>query len=202
MYMQLEFSDTGAGADDDESFEPIELTLVPYDDAAGDETQVAQTATERTKTLFAEISRCSNLNPDPRDGDEDDDDEFDDEHNADRIIFEGDHEAQYEVLDGFSGAFRGDSGGGLPPPMPGSSGWITAENVDQYFDAEGNWVGPGAEEGEGEEGGVSGELGEGAGRVRGRDEVEEGEAAAGQNGVNGHHGGENGDGEAKRPRTE
>ncbi|KAH7033100.1 regulator of volume decrease after cellular swelling-domain-containing protein [Microdochium trichocladiopsis] len=206
VYMQLEFSDTNAGADDDESFEPIELTLVPYVQAPtqpADSSAAAQGTSssgnaDRTKTLFTEISRCSNLNPDPRDGDEDDDEYIDDEGNADRIVFEGDHEAQFEVLDGFSGAFRGDSGGGLPPPMPGSSGWITAENVDQYFDAEGNWIGGGDDE----EGGVSGELGEGAGRVRGRDEVEGGEAASGQNGVNGHHADEDGDGDAKRPRVE
>ncbi|KXJ92937.1 regulator of volume decrease after cellular swelling-domain-containing protein [Microdochium bolleyi] len=199
VYMQLEFSDTGAGADDDESFEPIELTLIPYQQEGSEQTTASNA--DRTKTLFTEISRCSNLNPDPRDGDEDDD-EDDELDNADRIIFEGDHEAQYEVLDGFSGAFRGDSGGGLPPPMPGSSGWITAENVDQYFDTEGNWIGGGDDE---EEGGVSGELGEGAGRVRGRDEVDETEqaaaAASGQNGVNGHAG-EDADGDAKRPRTE
>lgn len=27
--------------------------------------------------------------------------------------------------------------------MPGSGGWITAENVEQFFDEEGNWRGRG-----------------------------------------------------------
>ncbi len=62
----------------------------------------------------------------------------------------------------------GAGAGGLPPPMPGSGGWITAENVGEFFDEDGNWKGS---EGGGEEGG----LGEGAGRVRERDEEEPGE---------------------------
>jgi nucleotide-sensitive chloride channel 1A len=71
--------------------------------------------------------------------------------------------------------------------MPGSGGWITAENVHEYFDAEGNWMG--------EEEGVSGELGEGAGAVHARGEEE-------QEGVTngGGHGEE--EGEAKRARRE
>lgn len=187
VYMQLEFSDSGA--DDDESFDPIELTLVPSQKSSGAE-DAEQSAgpgglnTERTLALFNQISACSNLNPDPQDDDDEEDD-------TDRIVFEGDHEAQYEVLEGFTGAFRGDTDGGLPPPMPGSSGWITAENVHEYFDADGNWIG--GEEEEGEEG-VSGELGEGAGRVRGRDETEAAEE------VNGHGGDREDD--SKRPRTE
>ena len=48
-----------------------------------------------------------------------------------------------------------DSVRGLPPPVPGSGGWITAENVGEFFDEEGGW--------------------RGAGRVRGREEGEEGE---------------------------
>ena len=50
---------------------------------------------------------------------------------------------------------------GLPPPMPGSGGWITAENVGEFFDEEGNWRGRGG--------------GSGVGNVRGREEEEEGE---------------------------
>jgi nucleotide-sensitive chloride channel 1A len=66
--------------------------------------------------------------------------------------------------------------------MPGSGGWITADNVHEYFDEDGNWIGEGGEEGEA--------LGDGAGRTRGRNEVE-GE------GVNG-----DGPEDSKRPRTE
>ncbi|KAI1125864.1 regulator of volume decrease after cellular swelling-domain-containing protein [Nemania abortiva] len=182
VYMQLEFSDSSP--DDDESFEPIELTLIPYKaiSAPGpDELTIDPLNAERTNALFNQISACSNLNPDPRN--EDDDEDEDDEFNADHIIFESSVD-QGVAIDGLPGVLQGNNSGGLPPPMPGSSGWITADNVNEYFDEDGNWIG---------DNGVSGELGDGAGRVRGRDEVE-------QDGTNGHE--EVEDGEAKRPRTE
>ncbi|KAI0122923.1 regulator of volume decrease after cellular swelling-domain-containing protein [Xylariales sp. AK1849] len=177
VYMQLEFS--GDGGDDDESYDPIELTLIPSIALLKDHpTTLSPTIdplnSERTTALFSQISACSNLHPDPADEDDDEDDE------TDRIIFEG------EALEDLPGAFQGDANGGLPPPLPGSSGWITAENVDHYFDQDGNWIG---------EDGVSGELGEGAGRVRARDEVD-----GDGNGVNGHE--DEADAESKRPRTE
>ncbi|KAF2871174.1 regulator of volume decrease after cellular swelling-domain-containing protein [Massariosphaeria phaeospora] len=55
--------------------------------------------------------------------------------------------------------------------MPGATGWITADNVDQYLDEDGNFHGTviGGEE----------ELGPGAGTVRARDDLN------GVNGVNG-----------------
>lgn len=171
VYMQLEFS--GDGGDDDDSFDPLELTLIPY---SSEGTSIDQLNAQRTSALFNQISACQNLHPDPADEDEDDE-----EDEMDRIVFEG------EALEGLPGAFQGDSDGGLPPPMPGSSGWITADNVHEYFDADGNWIG-----GEG----VSGELGEGAGRVRGRDEVDGDAEEPNGNGV------ADGDGESKRPRTE
>jgi nucleotide-sensitive chloride channel 1A len=179
VYMQLEFSDSSP--DDDESFEPIELTLIPYKNASNNElATIDPLNTERTNALFNQISACSNLNPDPRNGEDDEDSE--DEFNADHIIFEGDIE-QEVAIEGLPGVLRGSSSGGLPPPMPGSSGWITADNVDEYFDKDGNWIGNDS---------GSGELGDGAGHVRGRDEIE-------QDGTNGH---EEEDGDAKRPRTE
>ncbi|KAJ8120046.1 hypothetical protein O1611_g10466 [Lasiodiplodia mahajangana] len=177
VYMQLEFSDSNP--DDDESFEPIELTIIPYK-AASDESAIDPLNAERTNALFNQISACSNLNPDPRNEEEDDEE---DEFNADHIIFEGSVD-QGVAIDGLPGVLQGSSSGGLPPPMPGSSGWITADNVNEYFDEDGNWIG---------DNGVSGELGDGAGRVRGRDEVE-------QDGANGHE--EMEDADAKRPRTE
>lgn len=65
-------------------------------------------------------------------------------------------------------------GTGLPPPMPGSGGWITADNVGDFFDEEGNWRG-GEEFTESEVLGVPGAgLGEGAGSVRSR-EIGEGD---------------------------
>ncbi|KAL0466902.1 regulator of volume decrease after cellular swelling domain-containing protein [Neurospora intermedia] len=174
VFLQLELSPDG-GADDDD-FETVELTLIPQPAPA---TESQQTETEEEPTigkkqpdneatkLYKAISACSDLNSDPvEEGDEDDD--YDD----DRIVFEGD------AIEGFRGVFAGLNSGGLPPPMPGSSGWITAENVHEYFDEQGNWIGGEDEveieiEGE-EDGGVDGgELGEGAGTVRRREDVED-----------------------------
>lgn len=171
IYLQLEFSDGGA---DDETFDTLEMTIIPpatpttstTDDGSAPQTEVSK--------LFQAISECSELHPDPAD-------DSDDENAGDRIIFEGDH----EPVEGFSGVFTGSTDGGLPPALPGSSGWITAENMHEYFDAEGNWIG--------DQEGVSGELGDGAGTVHEREEPE-GE------GVNGDEVG--GDGDNKRPRTE
>ncbi|KAK4152477.1 regulator of volume decrease after cellular swelling-domain-containing protein [Chaetomidium leptoderma] len=150
VYLQLELASGGAG---DDEFDTVELTLIPHpqsDSATGTTTSPKPEATQ----LFEAISECSNLNPDPV---QDGDDEGVDEDGA-QIMFEGDHEA----IEGFSGVFAGARDGGLPPAMPGSGGWITADNVDEYFDAEGNWIGGGADEEEGEE------LGEGAGTVHAR----------------------------------
>ena len=73
---------------------------------------------------------------------------------------------------------------GLPPAMPGSSGWITADNMHEYFDEEGNWIAGGQE--------PVLPLGPGAGTVRTRDEENE---TVGQ-----EHEGEND--EAKWQRTD
>jgi chloride channel, nucleotide-sensitive, 1A len=73
-------------------------------------------------------------------------------------------------------AMPGASDGGLPPAMPGSGGWITAENMHEFFDADGNWIGGEDEEMEGDEGTeVEAEiLGPGAGTVRTRDDEHDG----------------------------
>ncbi|KAI1215138.1 regulator of volume decrease after cellular swelling-domain-containing protein [Annulohypoxylon truncatum] len=176
VYMQIDFP--GSGEEDDQSFDPIELTLIPFKASSTETSVVDPVNSERATALFNQVSACSNLHPDPQDEEEEDEGE----DSFDRIVFEGNVEG--EAIEGLPGAFRGDVNGGLPPPMPGSSGWITAENVNQYFDGDGNWIG---------ENGGSGELGDGAGRVRGRDEVE-GDGADGQ--VNGD------DVDLKRPRTE
>jgi len=75
--------------------------------------------------------------------------------------------------------------GSLPPPFPGSGGWITADNLHEYFDTDGNWIG-------GPDADVE-PLGEGAGRVRTRDEVDSED-------INGQ--GENEDDPTKRARTD
>jgi nucleotide-sensitive chloride channel 1A len=160
--MQLELSDP-YGVDEDEEPGTLELTLIPL--VAGDIQQ-----------LFEAVSNCSNLHPDPAD----DDEEMEDADGDSRIIFEG--SVGYEGISGLPGVSQGASDGGLPPPFPGSGGWITAENVSEYFDEEGNWIGEGGEA-----------LGEGAGRVRTRDETE-------ANGVNGN--GEHESDDNKRPRTD
>ncbi|RDL38668.1 Uncharacterized protein BP5553_03008 [Venustampulla echinocandica] len=169
LYMQLELSDLSAAANDDEEQEIVELTLVA---------QPSDTGSSAIQTLFEAVSNCSNLHPDPAFGDEDMEGGEDS-----RIIFEG--SVGYDGISGLPGVQRGAADGGLPPPFPGSGGWITAENVSEYFDGDGNWIG--GENGAG--------LGEGAGRVRARDEVD-GE----EGGVNGH-GAPDSD-ENKRARTD
>ncbi|KAL1841047.1 hypothetical protein VTK73DRAFT_3599 [Phialemonium thermophilum] len=176
VFLQLELRDADT---DDDSIDTVELTLIPpAGREAGEEDGSAPPRGEASK-LFEAISECSNLHPDPDDEEGDDED---DEFGGGRIVFEGD----LEPVEGFTGVFAGGSGDALPPPMPGSSGWITAENVHEYFDEEGNWIG---------DGGVSGELGEGAGRVRARDEAESAEGD-GQGQIEDH------EGDNKRPRTE
>jgi nucleotide-sensitive chloride channel 1A len=162
LYMQLELSDQNGG-DDDEELDPVELTLIPL---PGSE----------IKKLFEAVSNCSNLHPDPMDEDED----MEDADGGSRIIFEGN--VSYEGISGLPSVQRGASDGGLPPPFPGSSGWITAENLSEYFDADGNWIAGEIEV-----------LGEGAGRTRTRDEMD-------GDGVNGHDGDELED--KKRTRTD
>ncbi|PVI04367.1 hypothetical protein DM02DRAFT_586349 [Periconia macrospinosa] len=68
----------------------------------------------------------------------------------------------------------GDEDGMFDETAPGATGWITAENMGDFMDADGNFTGTviGGEE----------ELGPGAGTVRQR---EEDESHDGQNGVNG-----------------
>jgi len=165
LYMQLELRDPHAVGDDDEP-DVVELSLIPS--ATGESSDIQK--------LFDAVSNCSNLHPDPTfEGD----DEMED--GDDRIVFEGN--VGYEGIGGLPGVQRGVADGGLPPPFPGSGGWITAENVSEYFDADGNWIGGGTEDGEG--------LGEGAGRIRTREEM---------NGVNGNRDDESDDN--KRPRTD
>ena len=173
VWAQLELGD--ADDDDDEGGATTELTLIPPPSVADADKDDPQASSRR---LFEAISTCSNLHPDPAQEDDEEDD------GADRIVFEPNPE--FEAVEGFRGVFWGSGDGGLPPPVPGSSGWITAENVHEYFDGEGNWIGGGAGEEEG------GELGEGAGRVRGREEAEAGD-------VNGEAGE---DAESKKPRVE
>ena len=167
--MQLELSDPYSVSDEDDG-QAVELTLIPSISST--------TAPSEIEKLFEAVSNCSNLNPDPTDQEDED---MEDGDSDSRIVFEG--SVGYEGISGLPGVRRGTDDGGLPPPFPGSGGWITAENVSEFFDGDGNWIGP--EEGS--------SLGEGAGRVRARNEMD-------GDGVNGH-GIDNGD-DNKRPRTD
>ena len=57
----------------------------------------------------------------------------------------------------------GANDGSLPPAMPGSGGWITAENMDEFVDENGNWIDDDTQP-NGDD-----ELGPGAGVVRPRE---------------------------------
>ncbi|KAL5606599.1 hypothetical protein BROUX41_002997 [Berkeleyomyces rouxiae] len=162
----------GEGGSEDDDYEDIELSIVPDQATIEGTDHIAD-------RLYTAISNCSDLHPDPAFEGEEEDDAYPE------IIFEG--SAEHEALEGFSGVLRGSASGGLPPPMPGSSGWITADNVHEFFDTDGNWIG-------GEEEGVSGELGEGAGRVRSHGEATTEANGAVENGTE--------DSESKRPRVE
>ena len=132
---------------------------------------------DEAQSLYTALSACADLHPDPPStADGDDDDAF---WNAD----DGDDPLGLEQIDergvgylAYPAGSDGDDGGvtALPPPMPGSGGWITAENVGEFFDEEGQVRG-------------GGRLGDGAGRVRGRrdDDGEEEGAEGGHEGVNG-----------------
>lgn len=165
IYMQLLI------APDEDEYETATLTVIPA--------SVSELGKATTSQLFSAISECSNLHPDPApEGEENVSDD-------DRIVFESS-----QPIQGYSGVFVGASDGGLPPPMPGSGGWITAENVHDFFDADGNYIGNNSARDNSE----PEELGSGAGRVRGRDEVDPGEDK-----TNGTHGD---DLDNKRPRVE
>lgn len=115
--------------DDDEPPDTISMTIIPtasappapaaptssQDDAVETEDKPEQTP---VMALFTALSDCSNLHPDPIDPDEDDES---------RLMQAG-------------LALPGTSDGSLPPPMPGSGGWITAENMHEFIDEDGNFI--------------------------------------------------------------
>lgn len=144
---------TAPTSEDDE--EPcITMTVVPPAELTTEQ-RAAQEASDEpaetpTQMLYNAVSACSNLHPDPVEpGDEDGDDEEESKH----AFFQFGQEA---VLGGSANV-------DLPPPVDGSSGWITADNMHEFFDEEGNWIA------EGEPPSFPG-LGPGAGTVRAREE--------------------------------
>ncbi|KAJ5470223.1 hypothetical protein N7530_007580 [Penicillium desertorum] len=163
LYMQV--ATPGAPSADDEE-ECITMTVVlPADATLQESAEAAEEAETPTQQLYNAVSACSNLHPDPvEQGDEDD------EEDGPKFISAEEHDGVFQL-----------GNGGLPPPVDGSSGWITAENMDQFFDADGNWIAAGEP--------PSFPLGPGAGTVRARE---------GENGVD-----ENGDeDETKWRKTE
>lgn len=169
---------------DEEELDTIALTIIPSSTPSTPAPPPQQETTPDTQTetqqLFEALSACSNLHPDP--------------------VVQGDGDDDEEGMGG-SMAFRagliqaGRSDGGLPPSFA-EGGWITAENMHEFVDSEGNFIGGGGGgddemgegKGEGEGGGEreGGLLGPGAGTVRARGPEENG---------GGH--GEDGDGEGE-----
>lgn len=127
----------------------------------------------QAQQLYTALSSCASLHPDPVSGSEAGVEDGEGGGLRSAIMFEGDRD-----VGGVYSLSHGEGGGSeLPPPMPGSGGWITAENVGEFFDGEGNWRG---DEGLGREAGVGGGLGEGAGTVRTREGDGDGEDAEGE----------------------
>ncbi|EXJ91654.1 hypothetical protein A1O3_00204 [Capronia epimyces CBS 606.96] len=161
LYMQLVSSTETAGGGEDTEPESVSVTIIPTASApptTATEDDPAEDKPEQTPVtaLFTALSNCSNLHPDPVEpGDEDDD------GGASRLFQAG-------------LAFPGATDGGLPPAVPGSGGWITAENMHEFIDENGNWIDgeDGEEEGEAENEGEA--LGPGAGTVRAREQEEQG----------------------------
>ncbi|KAL8990464.1 MAG: hypothetical protein Q9169_008116 [Polycauliona sp. 2 TL-2023] len=135
---------------------PTPTTMPPMTEETDEEMIRRADRPTSVQQLFTALSACADLHPD---------------HNS-ISDFDSDDDAPHQD----SGALYTQIDG-LPPPMPGSGGWITADNVGEFFDEEGNFI----REGE--------SLGEGAGRVRGREE-EDDEAPEGAdgNGIQGHDG--------------
>ncbi|CAK7265484.1 hypothetical protein SEPCBS119000_001535 [Sporothrix epigloea] len=202
IYLQLELSGIG-GEDEPDTVEltivPAGTGLGQALDGSDGTAAVPPQSDSEASCMFDAISTCADLHPDRFDGEdgeddggdsypsffrqhsgngetnEDYEDEFDEGEGEgedyDGILIEGEGVAPLQPVEGFRGVFRGIDNqdpsvvaySDLPPPMPGSGGWITAENAHEFFDEDGNWRGR------------DGSLGGGAGRVRGRDEVEAGE---------------------------
>lgn len=142
--------------DDEEPPETVSVTVIPTASApplptapTANENDAVETEDKPEQTpvqaLFIALSDCSNLHPDPVEEEE--------EHGSSLM--------QAGL------AIPGTSDGSMPPPMPGSGGWITAENMHEFIDEEGSFIEEGDNEAmeetaEEDRGG----LGPGAGTVR------------------------------------
>ncbi|GAB7342998.1 hypothetical protein MBLNU457_g1094t1 [Dothideomycetes sp. NU457] len=147
LYMQLILSDAKNTADED--LETLEMHLTPTpstSDAVEESTSISGRAHTPAQQLYAAVSACADLHPDPSSDDDGDD-------------------ANGNGVEGYETA------------APGAGGWITAENMAQFMDEDGNFrlpehvdgggvadAGEIGEEGQEEE--LERGLGMGAGRVR------------------------------------
>lgn len=129
VWMQLQLSDGGAYDDD---YATLELTIAPPLSASSAPDASASVASQ----LYDALSTCSDLHPDSRSNQDDDEEEQQQQQAAAGAVFFAD-DAVVPLV---------SSNGALPPPMPGSGGWITAENAHQFFDEDGNWLGRRAHE--------------------------------------------------------
>ncbi|KAE8313788.1 regulator of volume decrease after cellular swelling-domain-containing protein [Aspergillus transmontanensis] len=144
LYMQIAVPEQPGVAQEDDFEECITLTVVPPPESHQQQQQSEEDNKPDetpTQALYNAVSACSNLHPDPMSDDED-------EEGGSGLLSSGLVE-------------MGSGDGGLPPPVDGSSGWITADNMHEFFDEEGNWIGGGEE--------PTLSLGPGAGTVRARE---------------------------------
>ncbi|KAI5301098.1 hypothetical protein KEM56_001966, partial [Ascosphaera pollenicola] len=178
LYMQLVLSagdddnqENGGDDDDDEDMydagDSIIMTIIPPSQSLSTTENEQETEDKKTPTqsLYAALSACSDLHPDPTpNGDGDGNSGDEDEQQGDGVpnfpIYNMPPSSGLADSHLYqAGLVQEGAAAGLPPPMPGSGGWITAENAHEFFDEEGNWkgrgddLGPGAgvkREGEGE----------------------------------------------------
>lgn len=141
--------------DDEEPPDTVSVTIIPTASApppptapTANEDDPIETEDKPEQTpvmaLFTALSDCSNLHPDPVE---------DEEEQGSRIMQAG-------------LAMPGTSDGSMPPPMPGSGGWITAENMHEFVDENGNFIEDADEIGGADGADDNAELGPGAGTVR------------------------------------
>lgn len=137
--------------DDHDPESTLSLTLIPAasTNVEAPSSPQSDALSSPTQLLYTALTECSNLHPDP--------DESNSENEGPNIMYEEGDQAL-------------SSGMALPPPIPGGGGWITAENLNDFFDEDGNFRSRADANGEA--------LGPGAGAVRAREEdgEEDGEA--------------------------
>lgn len=141
--------------DDQDPESTFSVTLIPAASANAEapSSPSSDALPSPTHLLYTAFTDCSNLHPDQ--------DESNSENEGPDIMYEGDD----QLL---------SSGIALPPPIPGDGGWITADNVNDFVDEEGNFRPKANANGE--------PLGPGAGAIRSRDEDEEVDGGASLNG--------------------